>query len=160
MAAKERELAGMFEPGRVAKVSVSRAPVCFSCRLPGCHPSRTFACDASRQQRPSLPLRPQAAVVAAARRELGELRAALQAELGIHAPAGAAVKKASGPAMAYACPATPLATSFPAATASVLESTVATGGSSASKSVLAALKLVEAQLAVRKRREQAAQRSR
>lgn len=107
VAAKERELQQMFEPGRVAK----------------------------------------AAVVAAARKELGDLRAALQAELGIHSPGASAARKPSGLSVGYARPATPLPTTFPAATASVMDSAVATGGSGASKSVLAALKLVEAQLA-------------
>ena len=145
----------MFEPGRVAKVGAHGArplPVRVSgWRLWTGGISRLPVRPAPTQRRPLAAAAPcpQAAVVAAARRELGELRAALQAELGIHAPAGAAApKRAGGPALAYARPATPLASSFPAATASVLESTVATGGSGASKSVLAALRLVEAQLAV------------
>ena len=86
--------------------------------------------------------------MAAARKELGDLRAALQAELGIQSPGGVAPRKPSGITIGYARPATPLPTTFPAATASVMDSAVATGGSGASKSVLAALKLVEAQLAV------------
>ncbi|PRW60889.1 transducin beta 3 isoform A [Chlorella sorokiniana] len=109
VAAKERELQSMFEPGRVAK----------------------------------------AAVVAAARKELGDLRAALQAELGIQSPSGGATaaRKPGSLAVGYARPATPLPSTFPAATMSVMDSAVATGGSGASKSVLAALRLVEAQLA-------------
>lgn len=89
----------------------------------------------------------KAAVVAAARKELGDLRAALQAELGIQSPGVSATRKPSGLSVGYARPATPLPSTFPAATASVMDSAVATGGSGASKSVLAALRLVEAQLA-------------
>ncbi len=89
-------------------------------------------------------------MVAAARKELGDLRAALQAELGIQSPGGVAPRNPSGLSVGYARPATPLPTTFPAATASVMDSAVASGGSGASKSVLAALKLVEAQLAVSK----------
>ena len=86
--------------------------------------------------------------MAAARKELGDLRAALQAELGIQSPGVSATRKPSGLSVGYARPATPLPSTFPAATASVMDSAVATGGSGASKSVLAALRLVEAQLAV------------
>ena len=88
-------------------------------------------------------------MVAAARKELGDLRAALQAELGIQGHGAAPTNRTPGsPGVGYARPAPPLPTVFPAATASVMDSAVAPGGSTASKSVLAALKLVEAQLAV------------
>ena len=78
----------------------------------------------------------QAAVVAALRRDIADLRAELQAELGLGG-ANAAVAAASRSA-------------FPTATNSLLESAVAAGSSgfAGSGRVLDALKLVEAQLAV------------
>lgn len=197
MAAKERELQQMFEPGRIAKVrggvarqhlrpseilecgGCAKLLLCScSCRvmaiqlqkyltpaarrhgcatppMPGAphqplhaqhaHPARPLPPN----PHPSVPLLPQAAVVAAARKELGDLRAALQAELGIQGHGAAPTNRTPGsPGVGYARPAPPLPTVFPAATASVMDSAVAPGGSTASKSVLAALKLVEAQLAV------------
>lgn len=91
---------------------------------------------------------PKSAVVAALRKQISDLRAQLQSELGIGG-GGAARSPAAAAAGGSFAP-SPLSAQFPRATATVLDVAAAAGGSGVASSgrVLNALKLVEAQLAV------------
>lgn len=81
--------------------------------------------------------------MAAVRKELAELRAELQGELGIGGPA------ATSSYLTATTAARSLSVAFPAATSSVMAAAASAGGSGLASSgrVLNALKLVEAQLA-------------